>query len=44
MTPRPKWLPREASAGKLEGKFALITGGDSGIVRAVGVGGEVVNG
>lgn len=38
MTPRPKYLaPLYKAAGKLEGKRALITGGDSGIGRAVAV-------
>ena len=36
--PRPQYLaPHYRAAGKLEGKTALITGGDSGIGRAVGV-------
>ncbi len=36
--PRPQYqAPHYRAAGKLEGKTALITGGDSGIGRAVGV-------
>jgi NAD(P)-dependent dehydrogenase (short-subunit alcohol dehydrogenase family) len=36
MNPRPRFLaPRYHPAAKLEGKVALITGGDSGIGRAV---------
>src|SRR5204863_4863719 len=38
MTPRPRYrAPRYKAAGKLEGKAALVTGGDSGIGRAVAV-------
>jgi NAD(P)-dependent dehydrogenase (short-subunit alcohol dehydrogenase family) len=38
MTPRPAYqAPRYRAAGKLENKVALITGGDSGIGRAVAV-------
>lgn len=38
MTPRPRFVrPQYRPAGKLEGKAAIITGGDSGIGRAVAV-------
>jgi NAD(P)-dependent dehydrogenase (short-subunit alcohol dehydrogenase family) len=36
LRPAPRWAaPRYRAAGKLEGKVAFITGGDSGIGRAV---------
>lgn len=38
MEPRPDYAPRYPGAGKLKGRVALITGGDSGIGRAVAVG------
>ena len=38
MDPAPDYVPRYPGVGRLEGRVALISGGDSGIGRAVAVG------
>jgi NAD(P)-dependent dehydrogenase (short-subunit alcohol dehydrogenase family) len=37
MTPAPDFMPRYPGSGRLAGKVALVSGGDSGIGRAVAV-------